>query len=156
MGKHCPTLAAAFRLASPSGNGLCFHWSAALVHDVPGSVLVIGILADGPSRGIVGPDVSPVPFFHCWAEHKGQVYAPTLAMELGGLRPIERQLYYKANGARNMRRISRRDLLSILRAEPHLLDEIINGAEAPKLVDKLMSHAKLAYQLSDRNGVIPL
>lgn len=156
MGRHCPTLAAAMRLASPSGNGLCFHWSAALVHDVPGSVLVIGILADGPSRGIFAPDASPVPFYHCWTEHKGQVYAPTLAYELGGLRPIENKLYYKANGARNMRRISRRDLLSILRAEPHLLDEIINGADSPKLVDKLMGVAKLPYQLSDRNGVIPL
>ena len=153
--KRTPTLDAAMRLSSPRGNGLCFHLSVALCADWPSSIVVIGVLADGPSRGITEPDASPCPFYHCWVEYKGQVFAPTLVERTGRLFPIPQKQYYNINGAHNMRRISRRDLMALLRANPELMQEIIHGTKTPKLVDKLMRLAKLPFQLSDRGGVIP-
>jgi hypothetical protein len=150
----------AMSLASPSGNGLCFHWSAALCLDIPGSIMVIGILKPLGEREIAAglalpDDASNVPFYHAWVEYKGQVLAPTLIEAMGGLRPINKTWYYNINGCHNMRRISRRDLLQLIKSNNELKDEILFGAENGKLVDNLMKLAKLPYKLSDRRGVIP-
>lgn len=89
------------RLGGLFGKGLCFHRSIALLYDWKDSELVVGkFRAATPEEQKTTPNASKVPFIHCWAERNGEVYAPSTIEAQGGLlRPMNREGYYKLNGA---------------------------------------------------------
>lgn len=91
------------KLVRPSGLGLCFHDSAALVLDVPGSDLVIGDLHGGGER-----------MLHAWVEHRGMVYAPSMIATFGYLGPIDLSQYYSANDARDIHRLPYREVTKLM------------------------------------------
>lgn len=98
-------------------NGLCIHLSAALVMDVPGSMLCAGTFnAATPEQAATIPAASPVPFIHAWAEYRGKIFAPTLIKRLGGLFPVDAQEYFAINGARDIHRLARPELLRLAKA----------------------------------------
>lgn len=99
-------LSLAFRkLDNPEGQGLCFHHSAALVLDLPGSDLVIGNVHGGGER-----------MMHAWVEHIGMVYAPSLARILGRAGPIVPTHYYEANDARDVSRLPHSEVATLMRS----------------------------------------
>jgi hypothetical protein len=151
-----PTLEAARLLEGNASNGLCFHRSAALCYDLPKSMVVIGVFQ--PS-GLDEPDASLIPFYHCWVEYCGRVLAPTTIERFNGeLVPMDRNGYYNINGVTKVKRIARSQLLYIFQHTPELLNQLRHGIMPTReglLVDKLMKAAKLRYQLSETNGVIP-
>lgn len=98
------------RLSGQLGHNLCVHISAGFVLDVPGSVLCFGTFqAATPAEIAANPDASPVPFIHAWAEFGGLVYSGTAMMT------CEPGRYYAINGATDIKRLSRVDLLKVSR-----------------------------------------
>ena len=155
-----PTLRATVELLEPDhDNGLCFHRSAALCYDMAGSMVVIGIFnPDVEAVKAEGGTTDGQPFYHCWVEFKGCVFAPTTLERLGGLQPMHRLGYYNINGVSLTRRIPRRKLLEIFAKNPELLNQLKFGIQPGKegfLVDKLMKAARLDFTLTPTNGVIP-
>lgn len=94
------------------GKGMCFHRSAAMVLDVEGSTLCIGTFrAASPEEQAREPSASKVPFLHCWVEHLNAAFSPANIERAGGLRPMDPAEYYAINGARDIHRLSRSELL---------------------------------------------
>jgi len=91
------------KLASTNGLGLCFHHSAALVLDIPGSYLMIGDFHGGGERMI-----------HAWVEHRGVVYAPSLIHTLGHIGPLDKSGYYEVNDARDVRCLPYREVVKLM------------------------------------------
>lgn len=84
------------------GKGMCFHWSAALILDLEsydGAELCIGILHDN--------------LIHAWVEYEEFVYAPTLILVLGKLLPVPVSLYYAENKVRDVKRLTREQVVSL-------------------------------------------
>jgi len=109
-----PNLKGAVEMMASNGQKLCIHRAAAFVLDMPGSELCFGTLrAATPLERLQQPGASPVPFIHAWGEYKGKVYAPTTIEAMGGLVPINRELYYDVNGIKDVHRLSRKDVLRI-------------------------------------------
>jgi hypothetical protein len=94
--------------------GACIHRSAAFVFDVPGSSLIFATVRGAtPEEREAIPEASPVPFIHAWAEYKGWVYAPTTIERAGGFGAMDRAEYYRLNGARDFRILTRPMLLRL-------------------------------------------
>lgn len=113
-----PHLVGALKLTAVPGQRLCIHCSAGFVMDVPGSELVFATFraASDEEAAAIGPDASPEPFIHAWAEWRGAVWAPTAMDQMGGqLQPMNPAGYYAVNGATDFARLKRPDLLVVAR-----------------------------------------
>lgn len=96
-------------------HGLCIHRSAAFVLDVPGSILCFGTFDPADDEQLKeDPRLSTVPFIHAWAEWRGFVYAPTTIERCEGkLVPMNRAGYLRLNGARDLKQLTRPELLRL-------------------------------------------
>lgn len=105
---RCPILERAVEVLEPTtpGKGLCFHWSAALVLDIPDVELCIGDIHEN--------------LIHAWCELGANVYAPSLIPRMGGLHAIPKWWYYKENNVRDVRRLSHSQVNSIPGIHRHL------------------------------------
>lgn len=108
-----PHLEGALRLSGP--RGLCFHRAVGMVLDVIPASLVIGRVREATEaeRKALGPDASPTPFIHAWAEWKGALWAPSLIERAGGLFPIDREHYLAQNGAKVLRVMTRGEIVRL-------------------------------------------
>jgi hypothetical protein len=98
------------KLQPAPGQRLCIHESAGFVMDVPGATLCFGTFrASTPEEIAADPNNSPIPFIHAWAEWQGLVWSPTIMSTC----PIE--AYYEANGATDIKRLTRPALLAVAR-----------------------------------------
>jgi hypothetical protein len=157
---NLPTLRSALRLKSPTGNGMCFHWSVAMCIDLPGSEVVIATFrAATPEERKDIPNASDVPFLHAFVEWQGQVFAPTTLARTGGqfaaMNPAE---YYAKNGATNVRRVSRRTIRKHV-ADGFVMQQLLGGPspQAPTgyLVERLLKAAGVKYLVTRDGGVVP-
>ena len=151
-----PHLDGAMKLTGVGMTGLCIHRSAAFVLDMPGSVLCFGTFrAATPEEIARDPRSSREPFIHCWAEYQGAVYAPTTIEAAGGLRAIDPALYYQVNGATNIKRLSRPDLLKIAR-EIGLSAHLRRGKPARVSVGgALLDAVGIEYRIGLEGGLVP-
>lgn len=157
--KRYPHLEGAMRLTSESNQGLCIHRSAGFVLDTPGARLCFGVFRAATSEERQSdPNASLEPFIHCWAEHRGMVYAPTTIERMGGkLVPYRRDDYYDVNGITNIRCLARPDLLRLAReiglsAHLRLGKPTRNGASVG---GTLLGAVKMPYRISPSGGLIP-
>ena len=103
-------------LVGSTGKGMCFFRSAALVLDVPGTEIGIGVLAGATAEELVSnPDASPTPFIHAWVQRGETVISPTQIEREGGLTPWPKKFYYETNGVTAARTVSRPALLQLSR-----------------------------------------
>jgi hypothetical protein len=146
--------AARLHLAAP--RGLCFHYSAALCLDLPGSDVCIGTLRGATLDEIAAnPEMSPVRFYHAWVEIGNVLVAPTLVDKMGDLVPINRASYYTANGVQDVKRLSRRQLVALGDVSQHV------RTGRPLACGNSLGHLMLIaaghrYKISEQGGVIPL
>jgi hypothetical protein len=138
---------------------MCIHRSAALVLDLPHSDLVFGTLraATPEEQQMIGPEASTTPFIHCWVELGEDIlFAPTTIERCNGsLLPMRRQHYYEMNGVRDVRRLSRKDVLRIS-GEIGLSAHLRKGVPAKKSVGAtLLDAAGVRWKLSADEGIIP-
>jgi hypothetical protein len=150
-------LKAAMRFTGDQGP--CFHRAAALVLDLPGSELCMGTFRAATEEELkISPNSSDEPFIHAWVEHNGVVYAPTTIEAAGmALRPFTTAYYYGENGAKDIHRLSRKDLISLsgkygisqflLHSKP-----LKEGASFGAI---LMDAAGLKWKDSEKGGIIP-
>lgn len=103
MKKFPYLLRALNRLVAPDGQALCFHWSAALVLDIPGSELVVGDLNGGAGH-----------MLHAWVEHRGSVYSPSMIKVMGGLGSLDLEAYYNVNDVHVLARMPYRDVMKLM------------------------------------------
>lgn len=142
-----------------AGGQACAHWAAALVLDLRGAELAFGTFEPLPPEQRTGAaGESTVPFIHAWVEWRGWVYAPTLIRALGGrLVPIEREAYYRANGARDVRVLPRARFDAIARrwglsaAFRHRSARAGNG----DLLAELLAAAGVRYTTSADRTLLP-
>ena len=154
-----PTLEAALRFKGAKGElGNCFRLAVALCLDCvpdrggPEPELVIGTLRAGTPEEIAeDPNVSPVPFIHCWVEWEGAILAPTTLRKTGGkLMPINPAAYYEMNGVRDTKRLSRD---SIVQMNVRLM--ILQGMRFD-LTARLLALAGIDWKTCpQRGGVVP-
>jgi hypothetical protein len=142
-----------------SGTGVCFHRSAALVLDLPGSELCIGTFRGATDEELkLNPKASTEPFLHAWVEHNGLVYAPTtIEANNNTLRPYTKAEYYEVHDAKDIHRLSRRDLISLsgkiglsqhlLHGKPTKNDASVGGS--------ILDAAGVEWKDSATGGVIP-
>jgi hypothetical protein len=151
-----PTLRSALKLEGP--RGMCFHRSVALCLDLPGSEVVIATFrAATPEEAARIPNASDVPFLHAWVEWEGKVFAPTL-IESHGLIAQPPEGYHRVNGAKNIRRVSRRAIRKHV-ADKFVLNQL-TGAPGPQpyhgyLVDRLLAAAGIKHIVERDGGVLP-
>jgi hypothetical protein len=108
-------LSASLARKGANGAGACFYRAAALVLDHPPAKLCIGILAGVSDEELkASPNGAQEDFIHAWAEVGDKLYAPSLlSEENSNMGPFNREEYYQGNGVRDVRRISRADLLKM-------------------------------------------
>jgi len=151
-----PLLAASMKLEGP--RGMCIHRSAAFVFDVPGATMMFGTFDPIERDGGPLPGDSAVPFIHAWAEFKGFVYAPTTIERCKGqLIAQHREGYYRVNGARDFRILTRPQLLRLdkqvgLRRQLRLGVPLKGGAS---FGGTLMDAAGVDYRVTSDGGVVP-
>lgn len=157
---NLPMLRSAMEKCSPlPGHGMCFHWSVALCLDLPGSEVVIGTFrAATPEERERIPNASDVPFIHAWVEWEGKVFAPTTLASTGyQFNAMPPEGYYEVNGAKNLRRVSRRTIRKHV-ADKAVLHQLLTGQQ-PKgqgyLVDRLMEAAGIKHAVVG-GGVLPV
>lgn len=156
--KSMPHLWGAMHMIGYAGNGLCIHRAAGFVLDTPGAELCFGTFrAASPEELAVDPRGSTEPFIHAWAELEGYAYAPTTIEAMGRLVPIDRDYYYRINGARDIRRLSRKDVLRIsgeIGLSAHLRHDkpTRNGASVGQT---LMDAAGVRHAVTADGGIIP-
>lgn len=133
------------------GQGLCFHWSAALVLDWPGSTLMIGDLET----------VAPARMIHAWVEHKGSYFVPTTVAAMKGLYPISPKEYATINDIREVKRLPYRDLAPLMRKigfPAHALKgrelrrQKMDGKPFGKFI---LDAAGMPHTVDEAGGVIP-
>lgn len=98
------------------------------------------------------PNASRVPFIHCWVEYYGNVIAPSL-LEKRGLEPMEKEGYYRINGARDIHRIARRHIKRM-----GLEDHFLTGKPLPcgkSVGGILLTFANIPHKLTLRGTVLP-
>ncbi len=96
------------------GKGMCFFRSAALVLDLPGTELGVGVLAGATAKELAAnPDASVTPFIHAWVERGNTVISPTQIEREGGLTPWPKKFYFETNGVTEARTVSRPALLKL-------------------------------------------
>lgn len=148
-------------LSSPNGMavGMCFHLSTALLLDIRHGELCIGTLRGAtPEEAMTIPNASLEPFLHCWVEVNDDVLAPTTIERFGGIAPIPRDYYYRANGIHNVHRMSRRTIKG-LAMEQGWYRYFTTGkypVTGRPLGDILLDECGVRWQLSSAGGVIPL
>lgn len=153
-----PHLHGAMKLTHTGNQGLCIHRSAGFVLDTPGSELCFGVFrAATPEERNQDRNASLEPFIHCWAEFRGEVYAPTTIERMGGkLVPYNRAAYYEVNGATSIKRLARPDLLRISREiglSAHLrLGRPTRGGASVGAT--LLDAVKMSYRISQTGGLI--
>lgn len=151
IGKH---LLGAMLMTAPGVQGLCIHRSAGFVLDTRRAELCFGTFEPAVTDD---PRASTEPFIHAWAELDGLVYAPTLIETMGGLMPMDRQSYYGVNGARDIKRLARVQVMRLSREfglGQHLLDQ----TPLPPGVSfggTLMDAAGVRWRDSEKGGIIP-
>lgn len=153
---NLPTLRAALKLSGPLG--MCFHRAYAMCLDLPGSKLCIGTFKPGtPEECAADPRVSDVPFLHAWVEWKGKAFAPTTLERTGGeFYAMDPQSYYRVNGARQIRKLSRPTVKAI--TDEAIRDQLLHGKRPPVdgyLVARLLQAAKIPHKVVDDGGVLP-
>jgi len=143
-------------LVGSSGKGMCFFRSAALVLDVPGSELAIGVLAGATAEELAAnPDASTTPFIHAWVERGDTVVSPTQIEREGRLMPWPKQFYYETNGITEVRTVSRPALLKLsgeIGLSAHLrLNRPLK--QAVSLAFLLLDQTGLAYAVAEDGGI---
>jgi len=140
-----PSLEAAMVVLQPTtpGKGMCFHWSAAIMLDVElsGVELCIAILHGD--------------LIHAWVEYQGHVFAPTLIERMGSLHPIPVPLYYRENRVRNVKRLTREQVISIPNITEHLTTGVPLG-EGRALGDELMNMAGIKWKTTPAGTAVAL
>lgn len=137
----------------------CIQRSTALAMDLNGSHMVFGTFRPGDAEERAkSPEVSTVPFIHAWVEWRGWVYAPTTLektrMALVPFNPVD---YYRANGARDIRRVPRELFKAIVRkyelssAFRHNRDRAGSG----EVSEALLRAAGVKYRISDQRTILP-
>jgi hypothetical protein len=152
-----PHLNGAMLMVGIEGTGLCIHRAAGFVLDTPGSELCFGTFDPATDEARAkNPLLADEPFIHAWAEHNGLVYAPTTIEKAGNkLVPMGRDYYYGMNGARDIKRLSRRQLLTIS-GEINLSAHLRKGVPAKKSVGAtLLDAAGVEWMDSPTGGLIP-
>jgi hypothetical protein len=156
--RKMPNLTGALKRRGP--HGMCIHRAAGFVLDVPGSELCFGTFraATPEEAAALGPSASLVPFIHAWAEWQGWVIAPTTIERTGGrLVPMEPGGYYRANGARDIYRLTRPKLLQVAREiglSRHLRLGLPTKGEV-SVGSTLMDAAGVPYTLTPDGGIVP-
>ena len=147
-------------IVGPNGLGSCFHRAAALVLDLPGSELCMGTFRAATEEELkVAPNASDEPFIHAWVEHGGVVYAPTtIEANNNTLRPYTCAEYYSVHDAKDIYRLSRKDLITLsgrVGLSQHLLHNkpLRDGAS---FAASIMDAAGLKWKDSAKGGgIIP-
>jgi len=145
-------------LVGSTGKGMCFFRSAALVLDVPGTELAIGVLAGATAEELAAtPDASVSPFIHAWVERGDTVISPTQIEREGGLTPWRKDFYYETNGVTEAYTVSRPALLKLsgdIGLSAHLR---LNRAlkREVSLAFLLLDLVGLAYAVADDGGLVP-
>lgn len=139
---------------SPPGpeQGLCFHWSAALALDWPGSTLVIGDLETVPPERMI----------HAWVEHRGRYWVPTMIKAMGGLKGIDPSEYAELNDIGETRRVPYRELAPLMRSIGFPA-YVLKGRELRRDTMNhkpfgayLLDVAGMPWQADERKGVVPV
>lgn len=147
----------ALRFAANSG-GTCFYRAAGLVLDWPGAVLCIGTFAGATGQEKLIANAAPKDFIHAWVEKDGAAYAPTLLSGSNrNMGPLPLDEYLEVNGARDIHRMSRSDLLK-LSGEYGLSSHLRNGTPVKKsktLPLVLLESLAVDYRLEDGQVVAP-
>lgn len=153
-----PTLSSVVQILSARDkSGLCFHRSAALCHDLPHSMVVVGTLDGEPQTPANAPlCIAREQFLHCWVEYQGQVIAPTLIELHGGLNALDRYEYYSTNGVRDVRRIARGRLMSMFKRNPDFIQHLrgLVSVTNRSFAKTLLNLAKVPYRV-ENGGVYP-
>ena len=150
--------AALHRSAGNPSYGSCFHRAAALVLDMAGTHLCIGTFAGANIEQIIHfPGSSPTDCVHAWVEKNNEVYAPTMINNRNSyFGPFPRDLYYEENGARDVKRLSRSELLVLsgrYGLSAHLRhDKAVK--EGKKFSVVLLDSAGVRYRV-DEGAVLP-
>ncbi len=129
-------LKAAMTVQATPEYGNCYHRSAALVLDLPGSELCIGSFRGATDEELAqNPDAPTEPYIHAWVEKSGLVYSPS-TIETNGMQllPITRDYYYDTNGAQNVKRIPRKALIT-LSGQINLSQHILRNKDLKSEVD---------------------
>lgn len=159
--KKFPHLSRALDLEPTApGHGLCFHRAVALVLDEPRARIAIGTLkAATPEQLAKDPDLSTVPFVHCWTElGSDTVVAPT-TYEAAGKRlyAMPKAAYYEINAVRDVYYLSRAQVLRL--AREHGWSNYIRKAKPSRLPKPLgatlLEAAGVPHTVCDEGGVIP-
>lgn len=155
--KRLPVLQASLGLTGP--RGMCFHRSVALCMDVPTSKLALATFrAATAEEQAADPNVSPVPFIHCFVIDGSIVLAPsTLERFDGELRPMRLSDYLKINGATRFELVRRADLLKLGRKHgyrEHLLYHRPLLGDA-SFAGSLLDAAGIEWEVTPEGGVVP-
>lgn len=113
--KSMPHLVGALKMEASPGQKLCVHCAAGFVLDTPGATFACATFSPAtPEQAALIPNASNVPFIHAWAEYRDDVWSPTAIDQMGGqLRPMNREGYYRVNGATDVKLLTRRQLLKV-------------------------------------------
>lgn len=153
--------------SAENGKGNCFHRSAALVLDIPGTEIVMGTFraATPEERLQIGPRASSVPFIHCWVEAeiegKGRVaLAPTTIETVGELVTMPAAAYREKNGARDFYTITRKELLRLsgeygISANLRGKGDLKGEAATLRLGGVLLKAAGVPHAITAEGGVVP-
>lgn len=152
-------LEGAMDFVPPDGaGGSCIYRSAALVIDLQGAELCIGILQGATKEAhLADPRRSPTPFIHCWVERGDDLIEPAdLELHDYELVTYDRDHYYKAKSVRYVRRLLRKQVRR-LAAENGWSRHLLTG-EAPSgepIMTTLLAEAGVAYEIGPRRSFVP-
>ena len=152
-----PHLSSAVAFES-NGLGACFYRAAAFVLDAPGADLCLGTFAGGTEEELrANPSGSRHDFIHAWVEARGDVYAPSMLSKSNDfMGPIPRDRYYEANGARDIKRLTRSEVLRLsgeIGLSAHLRrHKPLKGGK--RVAEVLLEAAGVNYMVKD-GGVLP-
>lgn len=146
-------LSASLSRKGSNGAGACFYRAAALVLDHPPAKLCIGVLAGASDEELKAtPKGAQEDFIHAWAEVGDKLYAPSLLSDdNSNMGPLDRKEYYHGNGVRDVRRISRAELLK-MSAEFGLAAHLKSDAPligSRRFVQILLDASQIPYVVED-------
>lgn len=146
------------RRATNKAYGSCFHRATAMVLDVPGTELCIGTFAGANDAELLSnPNGSPTDFIHAWVERGNEVWAPSLLSQSNDFfGPIDRATYYEENSAKDIKRLSRSEVL-VLSGEYGLsahLRKDTSVKSGKRLSQVMLDASGVEYRVED-GGVFP-
>jgi hypothetical protein len=152
--KTYPNLSRAYELQSTVGLGTCIPLSVALVLDRPGLSLVFATFKPAPPEEWAEPSNSRVPFIHAFTMFGSWVIAPTLAKRPEDLFRTPAEEYFRINGARDFRFMSRGRVKRLAREID--FEAILTGNPAKRSVGQaFLDAAGVKWMDSGDGGVIP-